>query len=436
MAGTRQLNEAINYFEQREELLHENRKKMDDLLCSHHLNFLDETAVKKLDEEGNVTKKVGVELLDIDLEDSNIRLKKNCLFIGQQCSETIKSLGLTPSSSHLNDFFKSVFDFYLAVAKALFKYFKTGLSSTELDYMSCFHPGNRKKVETPHQIRFLSQTFSKVVENIRPGDGLDKLKEEVEIYNLDEDIKFEPKEGFDEYWGKVAEIEEGEGWNVFEVLPRFARALGTQFNSNSEVERGFSVQSDVHRNPKRSQMSHNTLDCQMQVKYGIESKESKAMCDQCKSRKIHEKMDDSEKTEKEKNRKFRCSCHCDQASITDSMRKRCAAAGSKYAEELVEKEKKCDNKATKEETAKEDMERTSKMRESLKSRMTLYKLDKKSVYETKEEKKEKAIQLKKDKIKEMKEVDVKSSSKLKRKRDDHMERLFEKSGKNKTAKKK
>ena len=56
--------------------------------------------------------------------------------------------------------------------------------------------------------------------------------------------------------------------------------------------------------------------------------------------------------------------------------------------------------------------------------------------ETKEEKKDKAIQIKKGKIKEMKNVDIKSSSKLKRKRDDHMERLFEKSGKNKTAKKK
>ena len=50
---------------------------------------------------------------------------------------------------------------------------------------------------------------------------------------------------YEAYWGKVAELKDGD-WQRFAMLPRFANALGTVFNSNSEAERAFSVQSDIH----------------------------------------------------------------------------------------------------------------------------------------------------------------------------------------------
>ena len=36
-------------------------------------------------------------------------------------------------------------------------------------------------------------------------------------------------------------------------------AMSTIFNSNSEAERGFTVQMDVHRNPKRNMMLQETF---------------------------------------------------------------------------------------------------------------------------------------------------------------------------------
>ena len=57
-------------------------------------------------------------------------------------------------------------------------------------------------------------------------------------------------------WERVSEL--GRGWIKYRVLPRFAFAFGTLFNYNSESKRAFSVQTDIHRNPKRNLMLHET----------------------------------------------------------------------------------------------------------------------------------------------------------------------------------
>ena len=64
-------------------------------------------------------------------------------------------------------------------------------------------------------------------------------------------------------------------WEKYTILPRFALSLGTTFNSNSETERAFSVETDIHRDPKRNQMSQETFDSHMQVHYGVEDKKSR-----------------------------------------------------------------------------------------------------------------------------------------------------------------
>ena len=64
---------------------------------------------------------------------------------------------------------------------------------------------------------------------------------EVEHYVLDDDL--EEFRGLDycDYWEKVGELKEGD-WVKYEILPRFALALGSQLNSNSDCERKFSDQ--------------------------------------------------------------------------------------------------------------------------------------------------------------------------------------------------
>ena len=70
---------------------------------------------------------------------------------------------------------------------------------------------------------------------------------------------------FKEYWWEVAKITEGEEeqWEVYDILPRFARALGTPFNLGSEMERGFSKQSDAMRDVKRNRMTRESLDAHL-----------------------------------------------------------------------------------------------------------------------------------------------------------------------------
>ena len=390
MAATREMEDGIDYFEQQATLLHENRGKLEDILRSQLAKFHDESVLKVLDEEGNVTKKRGSKLLDVKVDDEKTLLKKSRVFIGQQAGQLIKDMGLTPSSKQMNLFFEKVYKFHQVAATFMMKYFETGLKSTELDYMSGFGPKQRRKVETPHKLRYLANTFSKVVKNIRPGDGMDKLLVEIEEYNTDDEIGeiMDGKETFDQFWEKIGNINEGDNWQKYEVLPRFALALATPFNSGSDVERAFSVQSDIHRDPKKNYMSHETLDAHMQIRYGIESKENKENCKMCQKKEELRRKDDSEKTEKEKKMKPRCVCHCKHALISDGMRRSCAQAWRVDELEDDEAEGEQRNELLKEDVIKARENRLDKLKEQMKTRLTMYKPDKmNNIYETKEDKK-------------------------------------------------
>ena len=100
-------------------------------------------------------------------------------------------------------------------------------------------------------------------------DCFDKLKSEVQAYQIDPEIaKFPKTLSYNSFWLKVGNITEGK-WRVYEILPRLALVLGTPFNSGAEMERGFSVQSNFHKDPKRNRMHHETLDSHMQIRYGV-----------------------------------------------------------------------------------------------------------------------------------------------------------------------
>ena len=55
------------------------------------------TRWKNVDEEGNITKKSGRELLSIDVSDKNVLLSKKSVFVGQKCSTLIRELGVALS---------------------------------------------------------------------------------------------------------------------------------------------------------------------------------------------------------------------------------------------------------------------------------------------------------------------------------------------------
>ena len=245
------------------------------------------------------------------------------------------------------------------------------MKSKELEYIEALGPGNRTKAETPDRIMYLANSFSKVINNIEPGDGMDKVKEEVETYQLDDDqqmLDLNKKLGFDQYWEKVSKITEGEGeWPVYPTLSRLARSLGTAFNSGSEQERGFSRQADIHRDPKKNRMLHTRLDNHMQIKYGMETKEIVKKCQTCCNREESNRTEDADKTEEQKKKKFRCGCHCKYADISDQMVLKCNVAWKlQEKEEAFEEDDELD---TPEDEANTVLEEKTKKFEKLKEEM-------------------------------------------------------------------
>ena len=357
LAATRDLVQAIDFFEQRTELLHKSRAKMEEVLRTQILKFHDDSAVKVADEEGNALKKTGVQLLEIDIENKETLLSRRKVFIGQETTKQMRELGLTPDSSQMAWFFNIVFKFHKKVVSRLIIYFKTALESTDMEYMAALSPDRRRSIETCQHLKYLLKSFSKVVDNIDEHSGADRLRSEIDLYTVDDDlleIEEEIKEiEYEAYWDKVGELKDGD-WLRYPVLCRFAKALGTVFNSNSETERAFSVESDIHKNPKKNLMDQETLDCHMQVKYGVESKQNKQACARCIQ-----------------NVPMRSHCHCSAATISDEMMKNCKEAWRQL--KLDEQEDEEDNSAElTERQKKEAEERVRKFREQVSQRATFY----------------------------------------------------------------
>ena len=89
--------EAIAYFEQRENKIHLAQKKMEDILRAQLVKFVKRSKLETVDDEGNVTKKSGNDLLLIDSNKEENLVSKNLVFVGQKCEDLMHGIGLSPS---------------------------------------------------------------------------------------------------------------------------------------------------------------------------------------------------------------------------------------------------------------------------------------------------------------------------------------------------
>ena len=96
--------------------------------------------VTKVVEDEKLVNKSPCELIKVDVCRKSTQLSNKEVFIGSKCTEMIKNLGLTPTSIQLKWFFDKVFVYYPTVSQYLQKYFKKGLSSTQLMYMTSLSP--------------------------------------------------------------------------------------------------------------------------------------------------------------------------------------------------------------------------------------------------------------------------------------------------------
>ena len=173
-------------------------------------------------------------------------------------------------------------------------------------------------------MKYLAHKFSNLVENIEPQDGLDALEEEINCHTTDDELKdISPDTFYEEFWLRVGQMTEGESnWLKYPILSRFALVLATGFKSNSEAERGFSVQTDLHRDPKRNLMSQDTFEANMQIHYGVEGKQTEELCSKC----VKHKAADTTPAKH---------CHCCVAEISTQMKENCKAA---WKEEKTKKQ--------------------------------------------------------------------------------------------------
>ena len=130
-----------------------------------------------------------------------------------------------------------------------------------------------------------------------------------------------------------------ENWPRYVVLPFFSLGIGTKFNSNSEVERKFSLMNNIHQDKHKNRMLHDTLNSHLHIKTGVESKVTKGDCKECKA--LNERH-----------------CHCSLLEIDSNLRDSCKKAKSKYKESLNKDfdEKLVESEAMKAKKAKVDEE--------------------------------------------------------------------------------
>ena len=244
----------------------------------------------------------------MDIDEAK-QLSNKRLFIGSECENLIQKLGLNPKSKQLEFFFDSVRKFHKAAVKHLKGYFSKVLQSSIVEDFSALSQNKRSHAQTPHKLKRLAKSYSKVVRNI-DINGLDEIDKEIEQYCYDDDVgHFEDDLSYEDYWKKVSSLTEGENWKRYDILPIFALALGVTNFSNSEVERQFSMMNYVHQNKQRNSMRHDMLDSYLHIRSGVESYSNRRSCDKCKDQVFSADH-----------------CHCNIVEITPELRNACSKA--------------------------------------------------------------------------------------------------------------
>ena len=308
-----EMESAINFFEESTDNFHLIYERMEKLLRNQLSQFINNKIMEMVDEEGNIEKVSGQELLNIDVDKKEDYKKRKYLKIGEGCSELLKKLELDPDSPQIKSFMDSVLKFHKTVSRQFIKYFEAGLSSKVLNYASSLSPSNHSKCTTKRKILYLAKKYKRVVENIDKASGMDTLEREIEDYIIDDDLKDMKDQNYRQYWNNVKQMTEN-GWLKYKVLPRFAFAMSTILNSNSECERMFSHQTRLSRNPDRNRMSQKKFESHMSIRSSVESFESFKVCEKCE--KIEQKLEVGIETKYSH-------CHCLVAPVPESMKELC-----------------------------------------------------------------------------------------------------------------
>ena len=281
-AATAEMTDAIDFFESNDINVHNVSDRLESLMRSQMSKVFVENVIVTLNEENETfEKKSRKDLLKIDVDTAEVLSNKK-IFIGSETQKLLTNLGLTPSSNQVKEFFEGVRRFHKTAVRRLQKYLSTALESSIRANMTALSPLKQSHVATKYGLKSLANSYSKVIKNI-DQEGMDKIRREIDEYIVDDDIKDMNKSmRYEDYWTAVSDMKEGE-WQKYEVLPKFAMALSVIFNSNSEVEREFSLMNNIHQNKQRNCLSQESLNAILHVKSGVESILVRRNCEKCQN---------------------------------------------------------------------------------------------------------------------------------------------------------
>lgn len=298
------------YFEQNQAHVHNTIDKLEQILLVQLRKFVDESELNNLNQDTEeLSKKPTRELIDMNLD--NVKMLSNKkMFVGHEVEKELKSLGLNPKSSQIQWLYEKVKLFHITAAKYLVKYFKKPLKDISMENMIGLAPSKRTHLLTPSKLKSLVLQYSKVIDNVNRFGGMDKVRGEIDEYIVDDDIISLTTSDYEKYWIDVGNLTEG-AWPKYEILPRFALAMGTKNSSTSDVERGFSTLNLIHQNRQRNRMSQETLDAHLHIRSGVESANNISLCNKCDRSQISDH------------------CHCCVAVIQEEMKSSCKQAWQK-----------------------------------------------------------------------------------------------------------
>ena len=357
LANSSEYLKNIKFFEERSAHVHNTGMKLEDILVSQMSKVLDDKEFNELDDEDNLVRKSRDKLINIDL-DKATKLSNKEMFITNDVKKELDALGLKPDHPEVKWLFDSIRKYHLVKLKFLLKYFRTALSSPVFNYLSGLDPAAQSHVTTPNKLKQLIREYPKVVDSIQFAGGIDAIKEEITKYCTDTEVKDLDKDvDYETFWKNVQEIKEGSnGWNRYDILPRFALCMATRYDANAEVERSFSIMNLIHQQSQRNRMKVETLNAHLHIKAAVESKENRNNCEKCSS--SSSDLDH---------------CHCCLLEITDDLRKHCLKAHKLCKEDQIEVRTAKDNfeeqSVAIRETAKQvEKERVLKLKDKIRER--------------------------------------------------------------------
>ena len=268
--ATTVLTKSVSFFEESQVDVHNAMGQVLEIMTTQYRRIFPEECIYDLDDEEALKLKPTKKLVELDLVKTKV-LDEKMLFIGQSAETEIKKLGLRPNSLQLSWFIQKVRRFHIKACEFLQKYFKPVLTSKVLECAEALNPEKLSHVLTSRRLKYLVDQYSTIVKNIQKIGGVDQVKNEIDKYITDVDVRLiDHSKGFEHSWKEVSKLKKGSGAR-YDVLGRFALATGPIYTATSDVERQFSKMNLIHQFKQRNCISHETLNAHLTVRGGMEN---------------------------------------------------------------------------------------------------------------------------------------------------------------------